>query len=118
MITDIAFFVYPVVDITRSREFYEKTLGLPVGEMATEQWVEYNIGGGTFAITTMDTSHRAGAAGGVIAFEVADLENFVDRLGKRGVRFVSPIGASPVCRFAVISDPDGNEIIIHKRNPA
>ena len=22
---------------------------------------------------------------------------------------------TPVCRFAVIADPDGNEIIIHKR---
>jgi len=57
MITSIAFTVYPVTDMARSRSFYEKVLGLTVSHNFRDDWVEYDIGGSTFAITTTGMGH-------------------------------------------------------------
>ena len=118
MIESIAFFVYPVSDMTRARRFYEDALGLLVESNVNDEWIEYGLGGSTFAITKMDSNHPAGAKGGVIAFEVNDLDATVHDLKNKKVLFITEMSASPVCRFAVVSDPDGNEIIIHRRNEA
>ena len=115
MIQSIAFFVYPVADMKRARDFYERVLDLKAGSNFNDEWIEYDIAGVTFAITTMDTNHRPAAKGPVIAFEVDDLASAVARLKAAGVRFVQENVESPVCRSAVVLDPDGNEIIIHKR---
>ena len=37
-------------------------------------------------------------------------------LKSRGVKFSTEAMDTPVCRFAIICDPDGNKILIHKRN--
>lgn len=116
MITSIAFTVYPVKDMAAARRFYEDSLGLKVGMNFQDFWVEYDIAGGTFAITTMDERHVAGAKGAVVAFEVADLDAYVAALKSKGVVFVQEPCATPVCRLAVVSDPDGNDVIIHRRN--
>lgn len=119
-ITEIAFTGYPVSDIKKSREFYEDVLGLSVGEfdheiegMPGKYWVEYEIGEATFAIS--NTWEPSGQSGPAIAFEVDDFESFVTRLKKAGVHFVADRIDSPVCCFALITDPDGNSITIHKR---
>ena len=116
MILDLAFFCYPVADVPRARRFYEEILGLKLEHNFGDQWLEYNISGTTFAITSMDTTHKPGLKGGLVAFEVDDLDAFVAQLKEKQVRFVRETITTPVCRLAVISDPDGNEIIIHKRN--
>ena len=81
-----------------------------------DEWIEYDVGGTTFAITTMDADHQPGAKGAVVAFEVDDLDASIARLKQREVKFVTEISSSPICRFAVVADPDGNAVIIHKRN--
>jgi len=115
MIQSIAFVVYPVADMKRARDFYERVLGLKVESNFGDEWVEYDIAGTTFAITTMDANHKPAAKGGVVAFEVEDLGAAIARLKSDEVRFVQENMESPMCRFAVVSDPDGNEVIIHKR---
>jgi predicted enzyme related to lactoylglutathione lyase len=115
MITSIAFTVYPVSDMARARAFYEHVLGLHVSYHYQDIWVEYDVGGSTFAITTMEMGHTPGAKGAVIAFEVSDLEAFIHRMKERAVTFVTEICDTPVCRMAVIEDPDGNHITIHRR---
>lgn len=57
MITSIAFTVHPVTDMARSRGFYEKVLGLKVSHNFRDEWVEYDLGGSIFAITTVDLGH-------------------------------------------------------------
>jgi len=115
MIQSIAFFVYPVTDVMRARNFYERILGLkPEGDFSAE-WIEYGVGGATFAITTMDTTHKPGAKGGVIAFEVDDLNHTIAHLKANNVPFTLENGESPICHFAVALDPDGNDVIVHKR---
>jgi len=77
MIASIAFFVYSVRDIATARRFYEGTLGLELETNVRDEWIEYDVNGGTFAITTMDSTHVPGGNGGVIAFEVTNLDLFV-----------------------------------------
>ena len=115
MITAIAFFVYPVRDVARARHFYEDILGLKLETNFRDEWIEYDVNGSTFAITTMDPTHEAGAKGGAIAFEVDDLDQTLSRLKEQQVKFVLETTETSVCRFAVVADPDGNEVIIHKR---
>ena len=115
MIQSIAFFVYPVADVKRARDFYERVLGLKVESSFGDEWIEYDVAGTTFAITSMDTNHKPAAKGAVVAFEVNDLAQAVGRLKDEGVRVVQEDAESPVCRSAIALDPDGNEIIIHKR---
>lgn len=116
MITSIAFTVYPVKDMAAARRFYEDALGLKLGMNFQDAWVEYDVAGGTFAITNMDERHHAGANGAVVAFEVEDLDACVAALKGKGVPFVLEAIATPVCRLAIVSDPDGNEVILHRRN--
>ena len=116
MITEIAFYVYPVSDMARARRFYEEVLNLKLESNFRDEWIEYNVGGGTFAITTMDLEHQPGVHGGVIALEVLNLEMTLHRFKELDVPFVREVFATPVCRMAVVADPDGNQIIIHKRN--
>jgi extradiol dioxygenase family protein len=52
-ISEIAFVAYPVIDIERSRGFYEGVLGLqPSREFSGESyaWIEYDLGANTFAV--------------------------------------------------------------------
>ena len=116
MITEIAFYVYPVSDMARARGFYEEVLDLKVESNFGDEWIEYGIGGGTFAITTTDLEHKHGLHGGVIAFEVLDLDMTLNRFKQLDLRFVREVFATPVCRMAIVADPDGNHIIVHKRN--
>ncbi len=77
--------------------------------------MEYEVGRQTFAITSMDIGHQAGVKGGIVSFEVDDFAKALVRLKATQTKFVLDNYESPVCNFAVIVDPDGNEIMIHKR---
>lgn len=63
MITSIAFTVYPVSNRERARAFYEHVLSLHVSCHYQNVWVEYEVGGSTFAITTTEMGHTPGANG-------------------------------------------------------
>jgi predicted enzyme related to lactoylglutathione lyase len=116
MITEIAFTGTPVTDIKRAREFYEGAPGLKPGmESAGGMWVEYEIGAGTFAIGCYGEVWKPSAEGTCIAFEVDNLDAELARLKSRNVNFHLEATDSPVCRFAIVLDPDGNKIMIHKR---
>jgi catechol 2,3-dioxygenase-like lactoylglutathione lyase family enzyme len=119
-ITDVAFIGYPVSDIERARTFYENLLGLKVGEFDHEiegapgkYWIEYEIGNSTFAIS--NTWEPSGQSGPSIAFEVENFEEAVSKLQSAGVIFIAEHLESNFCDFALILDPDGNTITIHKR---
>lgn len=116
MITAIAFTVYPVSNMERARAFYEHVLGLHLSAHLQDIWVEYDSGGSTFAITTMDIGHTPGAKGAVVAFEVSDFEAYVHKMKERAVPFVREPFDTPVCRIAIIEDPDRNHITLHKRH--
>ncbi|MGA7212734.1 MAG: VOC family protein [Terrimicrobiaceae bacterium] len=119
-ITEVAFIAYPVSDINRAREFYENLLGLQPGEfnhelegMPGKYWIEYEVGNVTFAIS--NAWEPSGQSGPSVAFEVEDLQEAVSHLRKAGVAFLVENIETPVCSFALVTDPDGNGITIHKR---
>jgi predicted enzyme related to lactoylglutathione lyase len=68
-----------------------------------------------FAITTTDMGHPPGAKGAIVGFEVDDLDQFVGMLKSCCVQFVMDSFETPVCRMAVIEDPDRNHLTIHRR---
>lgn len=119
-ITEAAFIGYPVSDIPRARHFYEKVLGLRAGEvdheiagMPGKYWIEYDLGNVTLAIS--NSWEPSGQGGPALALEVEDLEAAVAALKDAGATFLVEMIESPVCRFALITDPDGNALTIHKR---
>jgi len=116
MLRKVAFTMYPVTDMPRARAFYEETLGLPPSSYGEKSpWVEFDLpGGGCFAITTVTPNAPSASAGGTIAFEVDDLAATVGDLKAKGVAFAAEGIESPVCDMAVVKDPDGNAIILHK----
>lgn len=116
MIQSIAFTLYPVADMVRSKEFYENVLGLEVSSTFGDQWVEYDLGGNTFAITSMNIGRTPGAKGAAVGFEVSDFEAFTKKLKEKSVKFILDNYETPVCRMSVIEDPDQNHITIHKRH--
>lgn len=114
MITSIAFTVYPVTDIARARRFYETDLGLTVARFL-DVWVEYDLPGGCFAITTIaECGSPSAGAGGSIAFEVDDVDALVAQLRAKGVPIKLEPFDTPVCRVAVVLDPEGNAVMLHK----
>jgi len=112
---DIAFVIYPVKDVKISRAFYEGPLGLNVTANWDNQWVEYDIGHGTLAITTVDATHKAGTHGATIGLEVVDFDAVLAHLKSREVPVFNGPFDSPSCRGCIIRDPDGNEIILHAK---
>jgi predicted enzyme related to lactoylglutathione lyase len=110
----LAFVAYPVTDISVSRSFYDAVLGVEPRTMS-DDWLEYEIGDGTFVITQADADHRVPVSGALVAFEVADIEAEAARLRDHGVVFRGDIVETPVCRFIVVVDPDGSEFLIHER---
>ncbi len=112
-IKEIAFVGIPVTDMKRARGFYEEALGLkPDPEMTGERWTEYPIGAGTLAIACIGDEWRPSDEGTSAALEVENLEDAVARLVERKISYNEV--ESPVCRMAIIQDPDGNKLILHK----
>ena len=54
-------------------------------------------------------------AGASVALRVADVLEAVTELRSKGVSIVQEPFDSDVCHVAVIEDPDGNAIFLHRR---
>jgi predicted enzyme related to lactoylglutathione lyase len=104
----------------RARVFYEDVLKLEAPrtfESGHRHWIEYDLGPSTFAISNMSSEEwKPSNDGPVIPFEVDDFDSAVARLRANNLKFTVDPFESPVCRMAIVSDPDGNSICIHKRN--
>jgi predicted enzyme related to lactoylglutathione lyase len=119
-IVEIAFTGYPVTDMRRARAFYEDVLKLEstrTFENEDRHWIEYDLGPSTFAISNMSSEDwKPSKDGPAIAFEVEDFDAAVARLRANNVKFTLDPFETPVCRMAIVLDPDGNSICIHKRH--
>ena len=116
-ISGIAFTMYPVINMVRARRFYEEVLGLKAVRDFRGEWVEYHLWDNCFALTTIkgDTLKPSAVAGGSIAFEVNDVDAFVADLKKMGIQVKIEPFSTPVCRMAVVLDPEGNALTLHHR---
>ena len=117
-IKNIAFIGIPVTDIPRARKFYEEVLGLAVAdEMMGGKWIEYAIGDNTLAIANVGEQWTPSDQGTGAALEVKDFDEAIKHLKDQKVRFVAEPFETPCCHMAVVQDPDGNKLIIHKLKP-
>lgn len=117
-IKHVAFMMYSTRDMKAARRFYEKDLGLECSADYDGKWVEYHLGGACLAITDMVPQVKPSADhGGSVAFEVDDLDETIKDLRAKGVKFLTPVIPTPVCRMAYVADPDGNSVGIHQKNP-
>jgi predicted enzyme related to lactoylglutathione lyase len=117
-INAIGFVAIPVTDIPQARKFYEEVLGLKVSdEMMGGRWVEYEVGEDTLAIANVSDAWRPSDQGTGAAFEVENFDDAIKRLKDLHVRFTAEPFETPCCQMAVVQDPDGNKLIIHKLKP-
>jgi predicted enzyme related to lactoylglutathione lyase len=114
----LAFVGIPVTDMKRARAFYEGVLGLKVSEeMMSGKWVEYSLGNNTLAIASVGPQWLPSDQGTGAALEVENFDEAVKSLKTRHVPFTTEPFESPCCWMAIIGDPDGNNIVIHKLKP-
>ena len=117
-INNIAFVGIPVTDIPRARKFYEGVLGLQVSdEMMGGKWIEYSAGNNTVAIANVGEEWKPSDQGTGAALEVENFDEAMKQLKKDAVPFAAEPFETPCCHMAVVQDPDGNKLIIHKLKP-
>jgi len=115
VINEIAFVGVPVTDIPRARAFYEGVLGFKPSGKTDGAWIEYEIGHGTFGIGNYGEQWKSSEGGTMVAFECDDLDATVERVKQSGAKIKMDIMDTPVCRFTIAADPDGNSVMLHKR---
>jgi predicted enzyme related to lactoylglutathione lyase len=114
----IGFVGIPVTNMKRAREFYEAVLGLKVSEeMMGGKWIEYAIGDDTLAIANVGNHWTPSDQGTGAALEVENFDEAIKRLKDRHIRFVAEPFETPCCHMAVVQDPEGNKLMIHKLKP-
>ena len=80
-----AFSGFSVDDIAAAKSFYGDTIGLDVSEEHGLLWLRIGQGSGVLVYPKPD---HTPAAFTILNFAVADIDEAVDELTKRGVRFV------------------------------
>jgi predicted enzyme related to lactoylglutathione lyase len=114
----IGFVAIPVTDMKRARQFYKGLLGLEVSdEMMSGKWVEYAAGTDTLAIANVGDHWIPSDQGTGAALEVENFADAITQLRKANVVFTAEPFETPCCHMAVVQDPDGNKLMIHKLKP-
>jgi predicted enzyme related to lactoylglutathione lyase len=114
-IKNIAFVGIPVTEMKRARKFYEDVLDLKIADqMMGGQWIEYAVGDDTLAIANVGEQWTPSDEGTAAAFEVENFDEAIKHLKDRQVPFAAEPFETPCCHMAVVQDPDGNKLIIHK----
>jgi len=117
-VNNIAFVGIPVTDVRVARKFYEEVLGLAVSdEMMNGKWIEYTVGDNTLAIANVGEQWKPSEQGTGAALEVENFDEAIKQLRNHGVPFAAEPFETPCCHMAVVQDPDGNKLMIHKLKP-
>jgi len=110
------FISVPVTDVERSTRFYEETLGLP--KISAGGWPEFQLGE-NISLYLIDPSNIGQSFSGPhtthIALRVPDVSETRRELEAKGVTFEGETFDSGVCHMAFFKDPDGNQLMLHRR---
>ncbi len=116
---ELAFIGYPVTNFISARKFYGEILGLKeTGSFEHEGelgWLEYDLAGQTLALAKASEQWKPDPNGGGACLEVEDLDAAIAHLQKHQASIVMEIQDYPICRMALVADPDGNTIALHQR---
>lgn len=101
-------------DVAAQKAWYRDCFGLAV-ELDSPWWVEFDAGETHVALhpradhDVLET-HHAGPV--TVGFASGDLDEWVEELRVRGVAFAEDITDRGFGRFAEVSDPDGNTLVL------
>ena len=112
------FISVPVTDMERARRFYGETLGLPEIEHPEQGFPEYQLGENVSLYLIDPTNigrEFSGPNHGSIALRVPDVGEARRELESRGIQFVGDVFDTGVCHMAIFKDPDGNQLMLHRR---
>ncbi len=110
------FISVPVTDMERAKAFYAETLGLPVVD--PRGFPEFQLGENVSLYLIDPTQTGSSFEGGhssPIALRVPDVAESRTELESRGVTFEGDTHDSGVCHMAFFKDPDGNQLMLHRR---
>jgi catechol 2,3-dioxygenase-like lactoylglutathione lyase family enzyme len=112
----VDFISVPVTDLERSVKFYGETLGLD--QIGHGAWPEFQLGENV-SLYLLDPTNIGqefkGPHTSSIALRVADVEAAKGELEAKGVEFGGDVFDTGVCHMAFFGDPDGNQIMLHRR---
>jgi catechol 2,3-dioxygenase-like lactoylglutathione lyase family enzyme len=112
------FITVPVTDVERSTRFYAQTLGLPWINEGSKQWPELQLGENV-SLYLMDPRQIGAEFQGPhtahVALRVPDVAETRQELEGRGVAFDGDTLDTGVCHMAFFKDPDGNQLMLHRR---
>jgi len=114
-IKGVDFVFLNVSDFKRSVAFYKKTLGLKQTHEYKGSWAEFDAGNVILAIGVYGKGPSAKNRKNSTSIAVDDVAKAVTELKKKGVTLVSAMQEHNPCLMAMVTDPDGNELILHKR---
>jgi catechol 2,3-dioxygenase-like lactoylglutathione lyase family enzyme len=116
IVEHVDFWAVPVTDMERSKRFYGDTLGLP--QTGDGGFPEYRLGDNGFlyllSLESIGSRFRAPHDAG-FALRVPDVHAARRELEERGVEFAGDVLDTGVCHMAFFADPDGNQMVLHRR---
>ena len=114
-IEHVDFISVPTQDVPRAKHFYGELLGLEL-EKDTPAGAEYRAGQVTLGIWAPESQglpFQPNQSG--FALRVSDVAQARKELEDAGVVFDMETFDTGVCHMALMRDPDGNQIILHRR---
>jgi catechol 2,3-dioxygenase-like lactoylglutathione lyase family enzyme len=116
-IAKVDFVAIPTQDMDRAKQFYGETLGLrPDEHSESEFWA------GETCLSIWKPAwvgvEFAPQKNGHIALQVDDVAAAREELEGKGVEFHGEIVDTSVCHMAFFTDPDGNDLMLHRRYAA
>jgi len=103
-------------DIARSKVFYVETLGLPLDSDRGENGFEVNAGQLCLSVWNPTAAGmELGQSPAHIALHVEDVAEARKELEAKGIEFEGDTFDTSVCHMAFFRDPDGNDLMLHRR---
>ena len=103
----IAFVSYPVANLDRAVEFYQKVLGIkPL--FYREDWAEFKLEGQRFALKKEAVLQNREDTGATVYFMAKPMQKFIDRLEGFGAKILGSVETHSYGKLARFKDPEGN----------
>jgi predicted enzyme related to lactoylglutathione lyase len=112
----VDFVPIPTRDPAQARRFYGELLGLPESSSSADSvWFEFETSNVTLGLFQPEKLGLEFVPATGVAVRVPDVDEARARLEAEGVEFRGETIDSGVCHLAVLTDPDGNRVLIHRR---
>jgi predicted enzyme related to lactoylglutathione lyase len=114
MLNRFAFISYSVSNLEQSIVFYRDLIGLKL-LISNDLWAEFNVDGQRLAIhKTKDDKTLDVNTGTTVYFEANPIENIVEALKLKGIKFHGEIATYPYGKLIIFHDLDMNSLGLYE----